>query len=96
MPGPADYKDKIMHAQLESDGLTLMASEGRPDQPVKAGDNISISLSGPAKGKLTEIFNQLAAGGQVTMPLATQSWGDTFGMLTDQFGIHWMVDITKE
>jgi PhnB protein len=96
MPTPDEYKDKIMHASLESDDITIMASEGRPDQPPVVGDNISLSLSGDEKDKMTEYFEKLQDGGEVTMPLAPQAWGDVFGMCKDKFGIHWMVNIAGE
>lgn len=88
MPVQNDYKDMIIRAELESTELTIMASEGRPGSKVKFGDNVSLSLSGNNKDKLFE-------GGTVTMPLAEQSWGDLFGMVDDNYGIHWMVNIAK-
>jgi PhnB protein len=92
---PEDYKDKIMHAVLTTDDLMLMASEGMPGGHVTFGDNISLSLAGSDSEKLTGYFNKLAEGGKITMPLAKQAWGDTFGMLTDKFGVHWMVNISS-
>jgi PhnB protein len=88
-------KNLTLHAALTSDGITLYASDGRPDVPVIFGDNVHLSLQGPDTDKLTNYFNGLAAGGKVDMPLAKQFWGDTFGMLTDKFGVHWMVNITS-
>jgi PhnB protein len=85
---PEERKDNIMHADL-----TLMASDGMPGGQVKFGDNISLSLSGDDTEKLKDYFEKLSDGGKVTMPLDKQIWGDTFGMFTDKFGIHWMVNI---
>lgn len=95
MPVQDDYKDKIMHAELESTELTIMASEGRPGSQVKFGDNVSLSFSGNDKDKLVEYFDKLAEGGSITMPLAEQGWGDLFGMVDDKYGIHWMVNVAK-
>jgi PhnB protein len=92
---PDDYQDKVMHAVLEAGDITIMASEGRPDSQVKFGDNVSLSLAGDDKDKLTSYFHRLSAGGKITMPLEQQVWGDLFGMLTDSFGVHWMVNISK-
>ena len=92
---PEDYKDKIMHAVLESDDITIMASEGQPGGTINFGDNISLSLSGDDQEKLTGYFNKLAEGGEVTMPLEKQMWGDEFGMLKDKQGVYWMVNISK-
>lgn len=71
-----------------------MASDGIPDRPVIMGDNVHMSIVGSDAALLTGYFNKLAGGGKVNMPLAKQFWGDTFGMLTDKFGVHWMVNIT--
>ncbi len=46
--------------------------------------------------RLTEYFNKLSAGGKVDMRLEPQAWGDKFGSFTDKFGVHWMVNISKE
>ena len=93
MPAPEEQKDKIIHATLKHDSLSFMASDSQPDKPVTIGENISISIAGTDEKILTEYFNKLAEGGKIDMPLAKQFWGDTFGMLTDKFGIHWMVNI---
>ena len=87
-------KNLTLHAALTSNGITLFASDGRPNAKVVFGDNVHPSLQGSDSERLTGHFNGLAAGGNVDMPLAKQFWGDTFGMLTDKFGVHWMVNIT--
>lgn len=90
---PADA-DKVMHAMLESDGITFMGSDTPPSMPFSEGARISMALSGDNAAELTGYFEKLAAGGgQVKMPLAQAPWGDSFGMLTDRFGIDWMVNI---
>jgi len=86
-------KSLTLHAALTGDGITLFASDGRPDQKVTVGDNVHLSLQGGDAPRFTGYFDSLAAGGHVDMPLAKQFWGDTFGMLTDKFGVHWMVNI---
>ena len=88
-----EEKDLIVHAALTNGSLSLMASDTHPNQPTKFGDNVHMSLAGQQGDLLTGIFNGLAQGGRVDIPLAKQFWGDTFGMLTDRFGIHWMVNI---
>ncbi len=93
---PTDYRDRIMHAHLVSDNVNVMASDTHPEHsaPFVVGNNINLSIVGSDEESLSEYFNRLAAGGNVDMPLQKQFWGDTFGMLTDKFGIHWMVNIT--
>jgi PhnB protein len=59
----------------------------------KPGSNISISLSGDNEEELRGYWNKLSEGGTIGMPLEKAPWGDTFGMLTDKFGIGWMVNV---
>ena len=89
-------KNLIVHSSLKSDSVILMASDTMPDRPATTGDNVQLSLSGQDGKKLADIFNKLASGGKIDMPLAKQFWGDTFGMLTDRFGVHWMVNIGSQ
>ena len=91
--------DGIMHAQLETPaGFTLMASDTAPGMPTErsAGGAFSISLSGDDEEALRGYWDALAEGGRVAMQLERQMWGDTFGMLNDAYGVHWMVDIAGE
>lgn len=89
---PAE-KDKIMHSQLVSPtGYWLMAS----DTPQSMGEprpNGSISLSGDDEAALKGYWDKLSAGATVGMALENAPWGDSFGMLTDKFGVSWMVNI---
>jgi len=57
---------------------------------------MSMSLSGNNEAELRGYFEKLSSGGMITMPLEKAPWGDTFGMLTDQFGISWMVNIAGQ
>lgn len=88
---------QVMHAQLETPaGFTLMLADAPPQMvQVTYGDNVSISLSGGQEDAddLRRWFTGLAEGGEVREPLAVAPWGDEFGMLTDRFGIGWMVNI---
>lgn len=89
-------KDLIIHATLMNEGLTFMASDSMPSRLAKFGDNIQMSISGNDSARLKKVFAGLSKGGKVDMPLAKQFWGDTFGQLTDKFGVHWMVNITSQ
>ncbi|HVT00741.1 MAG TPA: VOC family protein [Patescibacteria group bacterium] len=89
-------KDLTMHSELKTENFTFMAADGNSEHPVHVGDNISMSLIGSDLEQLTEWFNKLAEGGKADYPLAKAPWGDTFGMLTDKFGIHWMVNVSAK
>jgi len=91
-----EENDLIIHAELKNGGLTLMASDSMPSRQAKFGDNVHMSISGNNSARLSKIFEGLSEGGEVDMPLAKQFWGDTYGQLTDKFGIHWMVNITAQ
>ena len=70
-----------------------MASDAPSHIDHSAGSNIAISLSGDDEAELHGYWDGLAAGGAVAVPLEKAPWGDTFGMLTDKFGIELMVNI---
>jgi PhnB protein len=59
------------------------------------GNNINLSLETKSKEETDKIFKGLSAGGKITQPLQDMFWGAYFGMLTDKFGISWMVNYTK-
>jgi PhnB protein len=87
-----DQKNKIMHGRLTFGDNMLMFSDGMPDHPIKQGDGISLSIGLGDEAQARAIFDQLAEGGKVTLPMSKQFWGAIFGMVTDKFGIHWMIN----
>jgi PhnB protein len=95
VPRPAGVGDGITQSRLEADGALIIGVDGHPDYPAKVGENIAMALGGTDKGRLTKIFNDLAEGGKIKMPLAEQSGAGDVGWLTDKFGINWMVSIDK-
>jgi len=89
--------NKIMHSELEApNGITFMASDTPDRMEYKVGTNFTMSLSGDNEAELRGYFEKLAAGGTITMPLEKAPWGDTFGMLTDKFGVAWLVNIAGQ
>ena len=91
--------DKIMHVSLPISGETmLMGSDtgGEWAQSFVQGNNFSISVNAESRDEADRIFNGLAQGGQVTMPLNSTFWGDYFGMLTDKFGVNWMMSYAEK
>ena len=93
MPQSPEQEHLIIHADLKSGGISFMASDALPSRQAKFGDNVHMSIVGSDGERLTSIFDGLAAGGKADFPLAKQFWGDTYGQVTDKFGVHWMVDI---
>lgn len=87
--------NKIMHSELEAEnGITFMAADTPNRMEYKPGTNYAMSLSGDNEAELKGYFDRLSAGGLITQPLVKATWGDTFGMVTDRFGVSWLVNIT--
>jgi PhnB protein len=92
---PAEWHDKIMHARMTVNNSVIMASDAPPGHQAPAqGFSMSVNLDNPAEAD--RIFAALAEKGQVKMPIAETFWAQRFGMLTDQFGIPWMVNCEKK
>lgn len=92
-------KEKIMHVALPiGDNQVLMATDavGKHAEDAVIGNNISLSVSAGSKEEADKIFNGLAAGGEITMPLSDTFWGDYFGMLQDKFGMRWMIGFNEK
>jgi PhnB protein len=90
---PESEGEKIMHMALPiGQGTMLMGSDTPAGmEPATPGNNVSIVISTESEEEADRLFKGLSAGGQVTMPLEKAFWGDYFGMLTDKYGVHWMV-----
>ena len=96
---PAHEQDKIMHIALPiGKGNILMATDMLESmgQTLQAGNNFALCLTAETKEEADRLFSALSAGGQVIMPLEKASWGDYFGMFSDQFGIQWMVSLNEK
>jgi PhnB protein len=91
----AEWKDKIMHASMKIGDTWLMASDGTPDfKEDFGGFSVAIELKTPAEAE--RVFKALSEGGNVRMPMAETFWAHRFGMLTDKFGVPWMVGNSKQ
>jgi PhnB protein len=104
MPADSDHaladgdRDKIMHVRLPiSQGTRLMGSD-RPSGSETAviGNVFTISINPDSEAEAVRLFNELSAGGHITMPLEKTFWNALFGTLTDKFGIQWMVNYEYE
>jgi PhnB protein len=90
MDSDEDWKQKIMHARLVFDENMVMISDSFKGQPVSVGGNIQLNINMDSVEDLEKVFNNMAEGGEITMPLQDTFWGARFGMLKDKFGISWM------
>lgn len=89
-------KKQVMHSNFEAEGVAFMASDsGQAGAGAAQAGSVHLSLSFTSLEKEEQVFNALAEGGKITMPLQDTFWGSRFGMLTDQYGINWMFDCEK-
>jgi PhnB protein len=92
---PAGHEDKIMHASFRVGQSRIMASDGcSADKPSFQGFSLSLLL--PSEKDADRAFAALADGGEVQMPLTKTFWSPRFGMVTDRFGIGWMINVVAE
>jgi PhnB protein len=90
----AKFNDKIMHASVKIGSSVVMMSDNcMADTVTHSGFSLSITADDVAHGE--KLFNALAEGGKVNMPWQATFWSPGFGMLTDKFGIDWMVNIPQ-
>ncbi|MBY0586734.1 VOC family protein [bacterium] len=88
---PAGFEKKVMHVTFKVHGVTLMASDGSSPGTNFAGFSLALSLGNEAE--VQQAFSALVDGGTVIMPVGPTFWSNCFGMLTDRFGITWMISI---
>ena len=94
MPLPPGWEDKVMHAALEIGQTQLMASDGCGSESLNF-EGFSLSVQLPDAGTATRVFDRLADGGEVRMPLEKTFFAPCFGMVVDRFGVGWMVIVSE-
>lgn len=90
-----DGLNKIMHAELKSPGILFFASDMMRDKAV-VGDNVGLTLNCESEEEINTLFNKLSEGGNVFMPVEHAFWGALFGVVTDKYGIEWMLNYQIE
>jgi len=86
----AGFEHKVMHSDFRVGDSTIMASDGCSESDT-GFKSFSLALTVPDEAAADRAFNALAKGGKVNMPLGKTSWSPRYGMLTDRFGVDWMV-----
>ena len=96
MPVGEGEGDLVMHSQLSTPaGFLLMGADVPSHMDFTRGVNDgSVSLSGDDEAELTGYWSKLTEGANVMQPLEKAPWGDSFGMMTDKFGITWLINIS--
>jgi PhnB protein len=91
-----EAKDRIMHSSLTKGLLTiLMAADTISGRPFQQGDNFSVAIQCESPEEIDGLFAALGENGEITMPLQETFWATRFGMLTDRFGIRWLLNLGK-
>lgn len=93
---PPDKKDLIMHSSLINGGVVLLGADNCMGGPLERGKSMALCLNCSSDEELHDIYNKLSAGGNATHTPRVEFWGDTFGMLTDKFGVDWMLSYRKQ
>jgi PhnB protein len=88
------FEDKVMHASFRIGDMSVMASDGCDDK--SKFDGFRLALSFKSEDEVRRAFDALADGGRVDMPLAQTFWSPLYGMVTDRFGVGWMVMVVPE
>ena len=92
---PPGSDNKVMHAELMIGDVQLMVSDGSCSGKPKF-DGFSLAIDAPDVATCDRQFAALAEGGKVTMPLGKTFWSPRFGMLTDRFGVGWMIGVNEK
>jgi len=91
---PPGFEKKVMHAGFHIGDTQIFASDGCEELARISGFSLALSL--PTIEETGRAFNALADGGQITMPLGKTFWSESYGMLTDRFGVNWMVMVAQQ
>jgi len=92
---PPGSEDKVMHASFRVGDTEVMLSDGRCSGAPKF-DGFALSITAADEADARRKFDAMSAGGEVTMPLGKTFWSPCFGMLTDRFGVGWMISVASE
>lgn len=97
-PVSKEESEKVLHVSLPIGKSNFLMGSDCPGEwgKVTAGTNMHISLHPQSEDETESIFNALSVGGKITMPLQKMFWNAYFGMLTDKFGVQWMVNYDYE
>lgn len=87
--------DNVMHCTLKVGDSHIMGCDNPEGQTAATDSNISLAIGSNDPDGAEAMFNKMADGGNITMPMAQTFWAERFGMLTDKFGVNWMFNCDK-
>ncbi len=92
---PAEKHNLIMHSTLEKGDWVLIGSDMMRDKAI-IGDNVGVSINCESDKEINDLFAKLSKGGEVFMAPEEMFWGGVFGMVTDKYGVEWMLNFQKK
>jgi PhnB protein len=93
---PASWADKVLYGMLRSPAGIVNIMDAPPGRAGEPGDNFMLGVQTDSEAQTDEVFAKLAEGGSVIMPLAKTFWSPRFGMVTDKFGVKWLINCQAE
>ena len=88
---PPGNEEKVMHAEFHIGGASVLASDGQCSGQPPSFQGISLALQAPSEAEAERLFQALCDGGQITMPMGPTFFSPRFGIVSDRFGVSWMV-----
>ena len=87
--------EHVIWGQVASDqGFRIMAYDVQPEKPWNPGENaFYVSVRGTSSEEITAYWEKLRVGASVLQPLSASAWSPLYGMLTDRFGVTWVMDV---
>ncbi|ALS37843.1 glyoxalase [Enterococcus rotai] len=97
-PTPEAWKDLVINSSITIEGVPVMISDVPDGMGLTfiEGNNVSLVINTNDEAKIDRIFNRLAEGGKISMPLGETFWAKKYGMVVDKFGINWMLNYSDE
>ncbi len=92
---PPEWAGKVVYGTLRSPAGVINAMDAPPGRGGEPGGNFMLGVQTESREQIDAIFSKLSAGGSVTMPLDKTFWSPRFGMLTDKFGIKWLLNLNE-
>lgn len=94
----AEDAQKLMHIALPLGSSMLMATDALESmgQKLVQGNNFHLVINAESRNEADTLYSKLSKSGKSTVPMADTFWGDYYGMLTDKFGIQWMISFSQQ
>ncbi len=92
---PPETHNLVMHSTLSKNGMMLFSASDMMRDKATIGDNVGITIDCESEEEIRSIFEKLSQGGEVFMPIEDTFWDALFGMLTDKYGVEWMLNFPK-